>query len=125
MPNINRWLSAPPFIGDFTGTVDRAMDTGMMIADKPTTITVYRSGVALDAQTIRIDPILPSGNTGENVTVQSDADAIVLGYRNHPTITDTDLQRNDVFVVDGVQYEVVGLESGYDDRLIALIRARG
>jgi hypothetical protein len=52
-------------------------------------------------------------------------DAIVLGYKGHATITDTNLQPGDRFAVAGVRYEVIMLVVGLTDGLQAYCRVVG
>lgn len=119
MPDIDAWLGAGTSLAD----ENRAGDTARTIADKPSTIVVLRRGVALPAQVVRIDTAgSPAVTQGENTTMARTM-AIVLGYKNHATIADTDLERSDRFMLDGVLYDVRQILPSVPDRLIALAEA--
>lgn len=104
--------------------VDRGVDTARLIADKSTSITVIRAGVAQAAQSVRIEDM---GRPREFQTEGGQtmiADTLILGYFGHPTIIDTDLQTGDRFAVAGVNYDVVGLLPGLTDSLQAFAKVR-
>jgi len=123
MPKIDSWTGNSFALSDWID-VDRGVDTARLIADKSTSITVIRSGVAQSAQTVRIEDM------GRPREVQTEggqtaiADTLILGYKGHPTITDTSLQTGDRFAVSGVGYEVVGLLPGLTDSLQAFAKVR-
>jgi hypothetical protein len=118
MPDIDAWTGNSFPLADWID-VDRGVDTARLIADKSTSITVIRGGVAQAAQTVRIEDM---GRTREVQTEGGQtaiADTLILGYFGHPTITDTDLQTGDRFAVASVGYEIVGLLPGLTDSLQA------
>lgn len=105
----------------------RAYDTARVIADKPTSITVRRAGATLDAQTVRLEVSsmptqMPTQMRGENAT-STNLQTVVVGYKNHPTIADTDVQRGDRFFAGGQMYEVVQVLADVPDRLLAIAEA--
>lgn len=104
----------------------RTAGVANMITDKPAVIVVIRQGVALTAQTVRVDVFGSTSSErmdmGNNALVNTQR-VLVLGYRNHPTIADTDLQANDKFVFDNQSYRVVRVESAFTDRVEALAEA--
>lgn len=102
---------------------NRAGDTARTIADKPSSITPVRSKVAQAATVVRIDPMRdPSERSGPNETV-SETRVIVLGYKGHATIADTDLQRGDRFKYQGQTYTVTQILPSSPYRLIAVAEA--
>ena len=123
MSKIDAWTGNSFPLSDWID-VDRGVDTARLIADKSTSITIVRSGVAQAAQTVRIEDM------GRPREVQTEggqtaiADTLILGYYGHPTITDTDLQTGDRFAVAGVGYEIVALLVGLDNSLQAFARVR-
>ena len=123
MSKIDAWTGNSFPLSDWID-VDRGVDTARLIADKSTSITIVRSGVAQAAQTVRIEDM------GRPREVQTEggqtaiADTLILGYYGHPTITDTDLQTGDRFAVSGVGYEIVALLVGLDNSLQAFARVR-
>lgn len=84
----------------------RAADAWRRISDKPTSITLVRDDVAQAAQTVRIEYSVafkePSGGAGQLAV----GTATVFGINDHATLADTDLQRNDQFLVDDTIYVV-------------------
>jgi hypothetical protein len=119
MPSINAWMGNTFPLATWLASDDHGVDTARMIADKSTSITAVRGGVAQTAQTVRLETLrgkmeytTPGGDTAV-------IDAVVIGYKGHPTITDTDLQRGDRFFVDGQMYEVVTIVPGTVDSLQA------
>lgn len=109
MPNFGRWIA--PTNEWAMSTRDRAYQTERRILARPTTITVYRAGTALDEQTVRLD--LATANPMKQVdpnVKDAAVQMLVTGYKDHPEIDDTDLQRGDQFSTsDGQLYDVVQL----------------
>lgn len=107
MPNFGAWISQPNNWA--MNTTDRAYQTERRILQKPTTITVYRSGTALDEQVVRLDlatsnPMKQADPNARDASMQM----LVTGYKDHPVEDDTDLQRGDQFVTtNGQQYDVI------------------
>lgn len=127
MPNYSGWLSTNSRARDWRGEDDpRPAGVAQMIADKPAEITIIRGGTALDEQTVRIDVFGSSVNErlgmGSNAYTNTQR-VLVLGYRNHDTIDDTDIQTQDEFAFDGNFYRVVKVESGFVDRVEAVAEA--
>ncbi|MEL7232862.1 MAG: hypothetical protein AAGK74_00120 [Chloroflexota bacterium] len=102
------WLS-----GQTATAIDeatRAIRAKRRIDRDPVTLTIVRNGgVNPAAQTVRF---VMDGRTapqildgGEGVT-GSRRDGILFGIRNHPTADDTDVQRGDLFRLDGQLYMV-------------------
>ena len=123
MSRVDGWTGDSFPLSDYID-VDRGVDTARVIADKSTSITVVRSGVAQSAQNVRIEtagrPAIYQTEAGQT----AQADALIIGYAGHPTITDTDLQLGDRFAVGGVGYEIVGLLSGLSNSLQAYAKVR-
>jgi hypothetical protein len=122
VPDVDAWLGDTQPLANWRGQEERAHDTARIIADKPSVITVIRAGVAQDAQTVRVDLSRSSGNRYE---MRNDTGSVgsmttqIIGYKGHPTITDTDLQRGDQFYLGGVLYRVTMVYPDLDDRLLA------
>jgi len=120
---IDSWTGNSFALSDWID-VDRGVDTARLIADKSTSITVIRAGVAQTAQTVRIEDM------GRPREVQTEggqtaiADTLILGYKGHPTITNTSLQTGDRFASGGVSYEIIGLLPGLTDSLQAFAKVR-
>lgn len=123
MTRADAWAGSQP-LANYTDDIDRGYDVARLIADKSTSITVQRAGSALSAQTVRIEE-----DRGDR-TVQTEAgqtrqvDAIVLGYKGHASISDTDLQPGDRFKTGGLAYEVIAIVPGLADSLQVYCRVR-
>lgn len=124
MADIDAWAGNSFPLSDWSDDADKGVDTARLIADKSTSITVIRDGSALSAQTVRLEdagrPYYYQSESGQT----AQADALVIGYKGHPTITDTDLQTGDRFPADGISYEIVGLLPGPVDSLQAYAKVR-
>lgn len=128
--DISNWFATYRLLDAWRGREGRPGSVAQMIADDPMSISVTRevSGVTstLAAQTVRI---AQRGTTGTETFFRSGAgvvtrqSVVVLGYKNHPTITDTNLRYGDRFAYNGKYYQVTLLELDFPDRLIALAEA--
>ncbi len=124
MPDVQSWAGATFPLATWLDDVDRGIDVARVIAEKPSSITVARGAATLTAQTVRIETLgrprfVPSAS-GVTVIVE----ALVIGYKGHPEIADTDLQAGDRFSVGGVAYEIVGVSPNLADRLEAYAQVR-
>jgi hypothetical protein len=124
MSLISQWLGSEHALADFLNQ-DRAYDTARVIAAKSASIEVIRGGSKEDAQTVRIE-VLSSGaltnvfdRMGMNVSIGV-MGILVIGYKSHPTISDTDLQRADRFKYLDEMYEVQLVINNIPDRLLAV-----
>lgn len=108
MLDFNAWLErgAEPLAAD-----GRASAAWRRIQEKPTEITVVRDETVLDPQTVRIEYSTltiaqeltgGAGNSGHQT-------AIVFGIRGHATLPDTDIERNDLFTAEGLQFRIISL----------------
>jgi hypothetical protein len=101
-----------------------AVNVGNIIADKSSSIVVTRDGAQLAAQTVRIEVIgNPAQRKSDGALVGTNT-VMVLGYKDHPTVADTNLTRGDRFFSGGIMYDVIMVQPGYTDRLIAICEAR-
>jgi predicted ATP-binding protein involved in virulence len=123
MSKADSWLGSTAVLSAVTTQEARANDTARRIAEKTTSIVVIRAGTALAAQNVRIDPLAaPGEQSGEAGTV-SRARMLVMGYKDHATIPNTNLQRGDRFKVGGVMYDVIDVTLGISGRLVAFAEA--
>ena len=124
MASADGWTGNSFPLSDYLSSIDRGVDTARVIADKATSITAIRAGVAQAAQSVRIEtagrPAIYQTEAGQT----AQADALIIGYAGHPTITDTDLQLGDRFAVGGVGYEIVALLPGLSNSLQAYAKVR-
>jgi hypothetical protein len=100
MPNVNNWTAGSD------SAASRAEDAWNRIQEKATSVVIRRAGVALAAQTVRLemDDAFVS-RTGANTDI-AEQKIVVFGVRNHATITNTDIQRKDRLTAFGAQWEI-------------------
>lgn len=126
MPSLGAFLADDTHsIATSLNAFDDAETVGVRIAERPSSITVTRAGSTLSAQTVRIEVASqpsPMTGLGGNVTT-AETDIIILGYKNHLTVADTNLQRDDRFLYGGRMYNVVDVFANFSDRLMARARA--
>ncbi len=111
MPDFQRWRSSDQ-------AAVSAVEAWLRIQEQPTEIAIRRESVAggsvtLAAQTVRIEP---GNGAREDLDVRRGLNvlpgvqrAVVFGVRNHPTISDTDIQRGDRFVSGASEFEVLAV----------------
>lgn len=106
--------------------VQRAVDTERMIAEQPTDIVITRNTptgvIQLAPQRVRLEVIqnIREANEMENRMMRiSRQYVVIIGYKDHPTIPNTDLLRADLFFHNGYQWEIVELIREKFGRLLA------
>lgn len=111
-------------INAYASTESQPELLGSLIPLKATSITAIRNGVALAAQTVRLETLggdrQMTGPSGRTYSI----DGMLLGYKNHPTVADTNLQAGDTFAVNGVGFEVIAIMPGHTDCLQAYLHVR-
>lgn len=112
-----------PNIAAFTSD-NRPTAIGDLIALKPTSITVKRGATTLGAQTVRLETLASQRAVVGEGGITLMCDAMALGYKNHPTVTDTDLKAGDRFVADGVAFEVVLVMPAHEECIQAWLKVR-
>jgi hypothetical protein len=124
MPKIDAWQGNAFPLADWLSDIDQSTDTARLIADKPVDITPIRGGVAQPTEAVRVEFLSRPREveTGGGNTAM--VDTLVLGYKGHPTLNDTDLQRGDRFALAGQQYDVVVIAPGLDSQLQAYCKVR-
>jgi hypothetical protein len=127
MPNWIANLVNPHRFSGASASVDSATGVDYIIRQKPSSIVVLRGATTLSAQTVRLDMVHNSMDiyTPDNAAT-SIMRCLVLGYLNHPTITDTNLQRGDRFYSSEFKtmFDVIEVQPVYPDRLQAVAQAR-
>lgn len=125
MPDFNAWMGNPPTLGGWLDDLTDAVGVAEMIAHKPVSITVQRQAGTLTAQTVRLDLLSSvASDTVSGPVTLGIMRVLILGYRNHPTIADTDLKRGDIFAHDGQRYKITQIDTTYPDRLQAVGEAQ-
>lgn len=124
MSRLDSWLGTTP-LSTWLDDHDQAVDTAALIADKPTSITVVRGATTLSAQTVRIDSLSGSRQITTSAGQVHQADGLILGYKGHPTIANTDIKPGDRFALGGVKYEVIALVPNLLDSLQAYAKVSG
>lgn len=106
MLDFGGWLNTNT---DALPDADRAVAAWRRILDKPTVITIVREATALAEQTVRLE--FTSSTIGSEYEGGAGASghqtAIVFGIKGHPGEDDTNIQRDDLFTVDGRHFRVV------------------
>ncbi len=106
MADVNNWMSdvekAEVWNDEVQGDANALTYTRRVIAEKPTSIVLYRGTTAQDAQTVRLEMtrIEPYETVGDAARMNR-ANLLVLGYRDDPDQTnypDFDVQPGDVFM---------------------------
>lgn len=121
MPSFNGWLTGALPFGWANPSI--AVNVGNIIADKSISIVVTRDGAQLAAQTVRLEQIGDPTQRKSDGALVGKSVVMVLGYKGHPTVTNTNLTRGDRFFYGGIIYEVIQVQPGYTDRLIAICEA--
>lgn len=107
MADARAWIGA----GTGTAASDRAADAWERILEKPVTVTIKRGAATLDPQTGRWEYSNQQGTPEAKggAGVSSTQRGIFFGIRGHVSEPDTDIQRDDRFVVDGLQVRVISV----------------
>lgn len=96
-----------------------------LIDNKPvSTGTITRGSGTVAAQTVRLETLSGDRQIIGSGGVVHQIDAMVLGYKGHPTITDTDLRAGDRFTVSSVHYEVIAIMPAHTDNLQVYLKVR-
>jgi len=113
MVDFNNWY------GSSLGTIDRvqrAVNAWVLIQRKPTTLTLRRINPATGLPVANVTVIVrvEQDNEGDeymNLTGGSNTkgECVVYGVVGHPTVPDTNMQRNDVFTLNSREYRVISV----------------
>lgn len=107
MPNFDSWLGNNWRLRP--QETSRAAAAWKRIQDKPTEIIVRRDSVNQPAQTVRVEVNSTASEQRSANAQPGSYTATLFGVKGHPTVDDTDLQRGDLVVIDGNEYEVVSV----------------
>lgn len=122
---ISKWLGSTEPLANWSNA-DRAYDTARHIVEQSSSITIVSrlSGSLPGAQTVRLEPLggVPIEARSGNA-VAANADVLIVGYKSHPSIADTDIQRGDRFLYDDQMYTVTQVLPNVPDRLLAYAEA--
>jgi hypothetical protein len=124
MSKIDSWSGNSWPLGAWIDDHDLGVDTAILIADKSTSIVVIRAGAAQAAQTVRIETLAGQGKTQTMGGVVHSIDGLLIGYKGHPTITDTSIQAGDRFKVGAQMFEVISIMPGLVDSVQAYLSAK-
>ena len=111
---------------DTSNIANRSYDIGRTIDDNPSYVSFIRSvppnsNITLPAQRMRID-FSTTGSESQDTTQNMKTvinQLIIVGYRNHPIIPDTNIQRSDRFTFGDNLYEIISLSTAIPGRIIA------
>lgn len=127
MSKADAWLGSSATLNDVVSTEQRANDTARRIAEKPSTITLTRGGSQLAAQTMRLDPSNSPSQAQDragDVNRVAMTGLLVMGYKDHATIADTNIKRGDKFYHESHMYEVIDILPALSGRLLAFADGR-
>lgn len=125
MADIDAWAGDAFPLGNWLDDIHASVDTARILADKSTSIVLVRAGVELAAQSVRIEDLSNRPRSYQTEAGETAlATILILGYSDHPTIVDTDVQRGDRFALDGVGYKVVAVVPGLQNSLQAFATMR-
>lgn len=126
MPDFNAWLGNTAPLAEWLNDWDRSTDVARLIDAKPTTITVIPvDSREVEPQVVRVEALSDFATRQKSPgTEQSVLRVLVIGYKNHATIEDSDLKRGDRFSTEGQLFEIVLIQPGFTDRLMALAEVR-
>lgn len=125
MPDIDAWAGDEFPLGNWLDDIHAGVDTARILTDKSTSIVLVRAGVELTAQSVRVEDLRDRPRSYQTEGGETGlAEVLLLGYHNHPTITDTDVQRGDRFALAGAAYRVVAVVPGLQYSLQAFATMR-
>lgn len=115
MGRADLWAASARPADAWVGFEDRGFDAARLISQKTASITVTRivggSKTNLDAQNVYIAPMesRPDEAQIQSGGKEGDLRILFVGYLNHATIADTDIQRGDSVTVagDSQRYEIL------------------
>lgn len=125
MSRFDTWLNTANRLPTWVGNKSRPASVTNIIADKPASIVIERMvnnvKSTLAAQTVRIDTLSGAKEAGIlfDTGLISSQSLVILGYKGHPTIADTDMITGDRFLFSGRAYRVKKVEASFTDRLLA------
>lgn len=127
MPNrLDSWLGVTPALTDW---MDQSIqqDYGRIWKEKEVEITILRDGVALNPQAVRIETIdnVPFERFGSGKTAFINGTRIrIYGYKDHPSIANTDIQFLDRFKLADQTFEVLQVQPSETWLFTAIAEAR-
>lgn len=89
---------------------DRACAAWNRIQERPTDVVLIRDSSPLTAQCMRVEikhTSTEESSKGLKLGERSNkVDVVLFGIKDHPSETDTDMQRNDRFELDSLLYDI-------------------
>lgn len=119
MSRADKWAGSTEPLHDYN-IEQRAYDTARTIAAQPFLIVINRSGTLLPAQQVRLDPFRHPYPGGGEIDVTAESTINIVGYKDHPTIPDTDINRGDTFRIGRRNYIVTDFLPAVPGRVIAI-----
>ncbi len=127
MNKADLWLGNTPPLATWGNQEYRGFDTARLIAARPSIILITRrlpSGdvIQLPPQTVRVEIIESPRNDSEKQDAMvsiSKQYLEIIGNKDNPYLPDTDLQRGDMFLINGLQGEILEFIPTIPGRLLA------
>mgnify|MGYP001605679706 CR=1 FL=1 len=120
---IDSWLGAAFPLADWLN-IDWAIDTALLIAEKSVSIVAVRNGTAQAAQTVRLETLSGPRQILGSGGVTHQIDGLLLGYKGHPTISDSDFKAGDTFANEGKLFEIVAVMPGILDSIQCYLKVK-
>lgn len=128
MPTFSGYLRSNGKVESLLDTANQADSVAWMIDRNGVSVTLVRANVAQAAQTVLLVPPSRQGaghesrsETGETITY----DVLLIGVRDHDTLTDFNVLRGDKFKHNGVWHEVMEVDKTLKGKTEARCVARG
>ena len=104
----------------------RAAVQAARIADKPTSIILFRNGSSLDAQVVRIefDDTYPSENDSAS-GVGFGRRGVIFGYQGYPSLADLDVKLWDTFVLGNEEFTITSVNKNLTGQIQCRFEAVG
>lgn len=112
----DRWAGSSRVNPQRGNTEERTFDTARLIAESPYTIIITRWNpitkltFQLAPQIVRIELYHPTRGGIEAISPMmnelSIQNVVVIGYKDHPTIPNTDMMRGDQFLYQNLRYDI-------------------
>jgi hypothetical protein len=120
VPDFDAWQGTSFPLSTWRDDTDRGVDTARLIAEKSSSITITRAGSQLSAQTVRLEPLSGPSEGRSEAGIVSNTDVLVIGYKDHASITDTNIRRGDRFYYSGQLYTVTQVLPDVPKRVLAI-----
>lgn len=127
MPTFSGYLRSNQKVESFLDTLDDANPIAFLLDRQSVSLVLVRSGIAQTAQNVVAVPPGESsrGSESRGATGESaEYDVLLIGVRDHATLTDFDVKRADRFLYNSTWHEVIDIDNTLAGKTEARCRAR-